>query len=76
LQSIKLLDVPKNLINKLFSNKQKVDETKINQEITRDNAFIYASYVKNFESLIKGYGFNKQRFTFLLDREKIHSLIF
>jgi hypothetical protein len=46
LQSIELLDVPKNLINKLFSNKQKVDETKIKQETTRDNAFIYASYVK------------------------------
>jgi hypothetical protein len=69
LQSIELLDVPRNLINKLFSNKQKVDETKINQETTRNNAFIYYSYVKNFESLIKEYGFNKQRFTFLLARE-------
>jgi hypothetical protein len=74
LQTIGTFDAPRELVRKLLSgsevptpelNKQEHKELQEKREQT---------YLKNFESLITIYGFDKQRFVFLLDKDKTPQL--
>ena len=67
-QNIGVIDIPKNLISKLLSfgksSKSLTDKkTKSPEEIQKKEL----QHLKNLESLIKLYGFDKKRYIFLLD---------
>ncbi|MDY8136276.1 hypothetical protein [Aquimarina sp. 2201CG5-10] len=68
-KSIGILDPPKRLISKVINtvnNKKK--KTKTDSEKTaRIKAEKEKKYIKNFKSLVATYGFDKEKFTLLLD---------
>lgn len=64
-QSIGAFDIPKKLINNILSiGKKKKERKEITKEEIRKKEL---GYIKNLESLISIYGFDKQRFVFLYD---------
>ncbi|MFH6769225.1 hypothetical protein V8G56_10795 [Gaetbulibacter aquiaggeris] len=68
LRNIGAFDAPRELVWKLLSeggNHQQQKLTKIEEEKLQREREI--KYIKNFESLINRYGFNKSKFTFLID---------
>ncbi|NAS30153.1 hypothetical protein GTQ40_04145 [Flavobacteriaceae bacterium R38] len=66
LQNIGALDPVKELISKVTSgSKKKTKIEKTPEQIHQETL----NYIDNFESLINSYGFDKKRFTFLLDSE-------
>lgn len=70
LNNIGVLDGPKNLVSRLFSNeKKKTPELSKLDEDKRLKA-LESKYLENFKSLIDTYGFDKNRFMFLLDSEQ------
>ncbi|WP_100611529.1 hypothetical protein [Confluentibacter lentus] len=74
LNSIGILDTPKDLVKKLFSNnKEKAPKVSKLEEDKQQKA-LEVEYLENFKSLIKIYGFDKNRFVFLLDSEKTPEL--
>ncbi|PKQ44077.1 hypothetical protein [Confluentibacter flavum] len=70
LNNIGVLDAPKGLVSKLFSNEKKETPklTKLEEDKRRKES--ETKYLDNFKSLINTYGFDKTRFVFLLDSEE------
>ncbi|ALJ04047.1 hypothetical protein APS56_02245 [Pseudalgibacter alginicilyticus] len=67
LQTIGVLDAPKEFISNILTKKvDKAPELSESEEAELQK-IRYAKYIKNFESLITFYGFDKKRFLFLLD---------
>lgn len=65
--SIGVIDIPKDFIRKLknwFSDNKK---TLSKNKITTNKAKKYQTYIDNFENLVRLYGFDKKRFSLLLD---------
>ncbi len=76
-KSIGILDPPQELIYRfisLFKSKQKFT-TKSDEEISRIKKEKEKQYLTNFESLISTYGYDKERYTLLLD-SRITSPVF
>lgn len=74
LNSIGILDAPKDLVKKLFSNnKEKAPKLSKSEEDKQQNE-LEKEYLENFKSLINIHGFDKNRFVFLLDSEKTPEL--
>jgi hypothetical protein len=68
LKNIGAFDAPRELVRKLLSggvNNHQQKLTKIEEEKFQKEREI--KYIKNFESLINRYGFDKSKFTFLMD---------
>ncbi|QKX06855.1 hypothetical protein HN014_18675 [Aquimarina sp. TRL1] len=70
-QNIGILDAPKRLINSLKAFVFPSQQTTSKKRTQKDTEVIYLA---NFEKLIKRYGFDKKRFTFLLDKENTSPL--
>jgi hypothetical protein len=73
LQKIGAFDAARELTIKILSFGQKRNKKDSNETIELKN-IRYKLYIKNFESLIDSFGFDKERFTLLLDEEKTPSI--
>lgn len=69
LQHIGAFDAARELTRKMLSLGQQKNNIK-NPETNDSKNKRYLVYIQNFESLINTYGYDKTRFTFLIDKEK------
>lgn len=69
LQTIGAFDAPRELVRKLLSGGE-VPTTKLSKQEEKDLQLeLQQTYLKNFERLITIYGFDTQRFVFILDKD-------
>jgi hypothetical protein len=74
LQNIGAFDAPRELVRKLLSHESHVAQQLTKEEKENLQSELEATYLKNFESLVDIYGYDKTRFILLLDSEKTPSL--
>jgi hypothetical protein len=70
LQNIGAFDAPRELVNKILSGGSHEKKQLSKEEKENRQKEIQMKYMSNFEKLINTYGFDKSKFTFLLDSEE------